>query len=305
MARAEAVAEHVRAGSAEKWSDLVERFGKSAVLTAIRHRLIASVLPGIYGVSAPESLFRVRARAATLLAAPTGTITGLAAAHLWRIVDAEPSHITVQVPVEWRRTVPRWLRTVRVGAPANRFRLGGIRVASAADAAVQVWREARPDVAISTVIKAFIDQHATKRQLLEALARRKRIPRRAQLEELITIVGTVVTSYLEYVAWKRVFPPRLFPDLKWQEPVWPRGRKRVMDAFDAEARIDLEFDGGGTHGGVDGFERDRERDADLRSIGIEPLHFTYRDLTERPEWCRQQYLALRAERLRRFGASGN
>jgi hypothetical protein len=188
-----------------------------------------------------------------------------------------------------------------VGICDVRFRLSGILVAPVADAVVQVWREAAPDVAASTMIKAVADGHTTLRDVREAVARRKRLPRRAELEELLGLIGAKVTSYLEYVAWKKVFPPRLFPGLEWQKEVWPRGRRRVMDAFDAEARIDLEFDGGGTHGGADGFERDRERDADMRSLGIEPLHFTYRDLTERPEWCRAQYLALRVARLAALG----
>jgi len=297
LAIARSVATRVGVELASPWRALIAEFGTSAVETARAHGLITDVLHGIYVRAGTEAAFRVRVQALTHWVAPLGVVTGLAAANLWSIVDVEPRRITVQVPREWSLRVPGWARALRIGVVDKRYRLGGILLAPAPDAVVQVWREARADIGASTVIAAIVRGKSTAQDLVDAAARRKRLPRRGELTELIGLVGNTITSYLEYVAWKKVFPPRLFPDLQWQVETWSRGRRRVMDAFDPEAMIDLEFDGGGTHGGVDGFERDRERDADMRAAGIEPLHFTYRDLTERPEWCRQQYLALRAARL--------
>ena len=228
-----------------------------------------------------------------------GFITGLAAAYLWGATDVPPRRITVQVPLNWHLPCPPWERPLRVTTAAPPlFRVDGVRVAALPDAVVQAWRESPVDVGAGAVIAAMVGCNVSPQAMREAAARRKQLPRRGQLAELIGLVGDTVTSYLEYVAWRQVFPPRLYPNLEWQVTVNARGRTRVMDAFDREAMIDLEFDGGATHGGVDGFERDRERDADMRSAGIEPLHFTYRDLTQRPEWCRRQYAQLRAARLR-------
>jgi len=273
-------------------------FGRSAVRTARKSGLIAAVLPGIYSVSEPEDETRVRSRALTLWAAPTGTITGVAAAHMWGIVDTPPMRVTVQVPRAWRLRPPAWARLLRVAHVGMRYRMGSIPVVAASDAVVQCWREARRDVGVSTVIESVQRGVTTPSELLDALKRRIQMPRRREFVELLGLLDKTVTSYLEYVAWRDVFPPQLFPHLQWQVEIWTRRRKRVMDAFDAEAMIDLEFDGGSTHGGIDGFERDRERDADIRSVGIEPLHFTYRDLTLRAEWCRREYVKARQSRLR-------
>lgn len=293
-----AVARYLDGVRAERWSVLAARFGASAVVTAREHRMIQSVLPGILASAEGAEEFLVRARALTLWSGPSGLITGLAAGHLWRIVDEPPACTTIQVPSAWHLKGPSWVKPLRIGAGSRRSLLRGAAVVPPADAVIQCWREARPDVAASTVIASIVRERCTQADLLDALAARKQVPRRAQLEDLIAVTRTAVTSYLEYVAWRDVFPPRLFPKLQWQVEVWPGGRMRVMDAFDPEAMIDLEFDGGGTHGGVAGFERDRRRDADMRAAGIEPLHHTYRDLTQRAKWCRQNYLELRAARLR-------
>lgn len=299
LVAAKVVASHLGHERACTWADLAARFGTSAVRCALRHGLVTQVLPGIYAETRCESDLRVRATAVTLWTGPTGLVTGLAAANLWRVVDEPPARITFQVPRAWHLRGPGWVRPLRIAAEMRPFRLGGVRLVSAPDAVVQSWREARPDVGAATVIAAVQRRVCTSSELVSALARRDRMPRRRLLEELVAVTGVEVTSYLEYVAWRDVFPPRLFPWLQWQVEMWPNRRKRVLDARDAAAKIDLEFDGGSTHGGVAGFERDRQRDADLRSIGYEPLHFTYRDLTERPEWCRRTYLELRAARLRR------
>lgn len=299
LSGAHAVGAHLRLVLAEPWSELAAIFGAPAVLTARKHHLIETVLPGIYAAADAVSDFRVRARAITIWAGPDGVITGLAAAHLWRIVDNPPDRLTVQVPYAWHLKGPRWVRPLRIGSWRRRYETAGIALVSAPDAVVQSWREAPVDVGVATVIAAIVRERASASDLLDALARRKQLPRRAQLTELIGLAGTVVTSYLEYIAWREVFPPRLFPHLQWQVGTWANGRKRVMDAFDPEARIDLEFDGGSSHGGIDGFERDRQRDADMRSEGIVPLHFTYRDLILRPGWCRHHYREVRESRLRR------
>jgi len=301
MAAAQQVCARVERALAATWTALVEEFGSSPVETAHAKGLIQRVLHGIYAKAGTDALFRVRARALTVWSEPAGAVTGLAAAYLWGVVAREPSRISLQVPSHWSRALPPWARGVHIGAAKRVFQVDGVSTVPVADAVVQAWREAPRDVAVSTVIAAVVDNNVPKSSLLEAVERRSQLPRRDQLIELVGMAGPTVTSYLEYVAWRDVFPPHLFPELDWQVTKWANGRKRTMDACDPIARIDLEFDGGSTHGGVAGFERDRERDSDMRSLGYEPLHFTYRDLTERPEWCRQQYRALRAYRLRHSG----
>jgi len=297
IARAAAVAVAVETALARTWSDLCEEFGTRAVRTARDARLIESVLPGIYGSAGRCRDFAVRALALTTLAGTDGRVTGLAAAHIWGITDEPPARITLQVPRQWHVKVPGWARLLRVPHDGQTYTWQGVSVVGPADAVVQVWREAGPEVGAAIAIEAVRREIVTPAELRDALKRRKQMPKRAILAELISVAGAEVTSYLEWVAWREVFPPRLFPQLRWQVEIRASGRKRIMDAFDPDAMINLEFDGGGTHAGLEAFESDRRRDSDMRGEGIEPLRLTYRDLTQRPEWCRQQYRELRAARV--------
>lgn len=64
------------------------------------------------------------------------------------------------------------------------------------------------------------------------------------------------------------------------------GRRHVAEldfAFVPE-RLDVEADGFGEHGRRGGFESDRERDAELKSLGWEVLRFSWRQLKRKPEW---------------------
>jgi len=289
-------------GNAATYADLVARFGEPALRTALATGSVARVLPGVYAAAELCSDPLVRCKALVAWSAPDGFITGLAAAHMWGIGEEMPSVITVHVQPSWHLRAPPWARLLRAQTqPVTLFRIRGVRVADAPDAVIQAWREARPDIAAATVIEAVHGGLGTVTSLTEAIARRSQLPRRGRLVELIALLDGGVTSYLEYIARRDAFPGRLFPELQWQVEIWPAGRKRVMDAFDAEAMIDLEFDGFGSHGGAEAFETDRERDNEMRAVGIEPLHYTYNDVTKRPEWCRQNYRTVRATRLRQLG----
>ena len=192
------------------WGELCRNFGARVARTAREAGLIEDVMPGTYCRAGLAEDFMVRAHALALHTEPDGLLTGLAAAYAWGVYDETPERITMQVPRHWHVQAPGWARLLRVPHAGRQFRWNGLPLVSAADAVVQVWREARPDVGIAVVIAAVQRRKATVSALLEALDRRKRMPRRARLEELLAVVGTEVTSYLEYIAWRDVFPPRLF-----------------------------------------------------------------------------------------------
>jgi very-short-patch-repair endonuclease len=58
----------------------------------------------------------------------------------------------------------------------------------------------------------------------------------------------------------------------------------MVDFAWAAERLIVETDGWAAHGHRAGFERDRERDAELAAAGWLVLRFTWRQLRERPMW---------------------
>jgi very-short-patch-repair endonuclease len=57
----------------------------------------------------------------------------------------------------------------------------------------------------------------------------------------------------------------------------------LVDFFWRERRLVVETDGFRYHRGRQAFEDDRSRDLDLRSLGCDVLHFSYRQVSREPE----------------------
>jgi very-short-patch-repair endonuclease len=75
------------------------------------------------------------------------------------------------------------------------------------------------------------------------------------------------------------------------------GAYRVDFAWPAAGLV-VETDGQATHLTAAAFEADRERDAELGSLGWDVRRFTWRQLNERPEWVARKL----SERLSRSPA---
>ncbi len=103
---------------------------------------------------------------------------------------------------------------------------------------------------------------------------------------LVARVAAGAESYLEVHAMDEVFVGRRFRALLKQHVVSTGGGRYRLDMYDAASMTAIELDGATYHAGVKEWQRDLRRDADLAAVGILTLRFSYRDLTERPQWCR-------------------
>jgi very-short-patch-repair endonuclease len=103
---------------------------------------------------------------------------------------------------------------------------------------------------------------------------------------LIARVAAGAESYLEVHGMEEVFVGRRFRNVLRQHVVSTRGGRHWLDMYDAASMTAIELDGATYHAGVKDWQRDLRRDADLAAVGILTLRFSYRDLTERPQWCR-------------------
>jgi len=205
--------------------------------------------------------------------------------------------VTVQLPAPHHLRRPGWLRVVRPTCSFQAFVVQEVRVAGRGASVVQAWHESSADVGLSTVLDAVRRRVVTADTIADAANDRARIRARAQLMRVLALTRDGVTSYLEHHARTTVFTRVRCPELRWQVPIVARGRRYVLDAFEPDARLALEFDGTASHGNDAQRRADLERDAHLAGEGIDTIRFTYEDLMQRPEWCMSIYRAARARRL--------
>ena len=278
------------------WDAAQTAGARHALRACIADGSVVRVLPEIYAAGVHARTPAVRLAAASAWSSP-GALTGVAAAHVWGVVDEAPEGVAVIMPPQIHRQRPNWLRILRTKAPQPIFTVGGLRVVDTHHAVVHAWNElperARPGIVIAAVRRGTTTAAAMER----ASTNTPRVKERAKLHELLGFLEQGVTSYLEYVAKRAVFTEQRCPWLIWQVPILAGGRKRIVDIFDSEARIAIELDGREFHDGDALRRADLERDTALGSVGVQVLRFTYEDIVNRPRWCLAMYTAARAQRL--------
>lgn len=68
------------------------------------------------------------------------------------------------------------------------------------------------------------------------------------------------------------------------------------DFYDPATRTAVELDGAAYHHNLEARQRDINRDALLASIGVQSVRFGYRDIMDRPQWCRMTLIKIIKER---------
>jgi len=280
-------------------AQIVAKYGHTALDRAVATGALVRILPGIYCAPGDAGDPIVRARAVTEWVGAKGAVTGLAALAAWRMPNVSPKRVAVTMPPDLHRLAPTWVTVIRTGVIGRTFRIDGVRVVEPEFALVHAWNAERGDQAAGLVIDSVRHRVVVAARVRAAAALIPRVRAREALEALLALLDGGVTSYLEYLARSRVFTPQRFPTLIWQHKVRCAGRNRYLDAFDPEALIALEFDGRATHGDDRQRRDDLERDADVAGLGILTLRFTYEDITRRPQWCIDAYLAARRARIGR------
>jgi hypothetical protein len=276
-----------------------------AVRTGLANGTLVEVLPSIYAARGVEWHSKVRLAAASAWSYPNGAISGLAAARVWGLVDTPPRRITVAFPKPLHRTRPEWLRTKRLTEDLQIVVVNGIRVVDIENTVVQAWNEAEASDRIAIVVDAIRFKRTTVARLRAIAVGRVRIRQRKRLLRLLELLAGGITSYLEYIARTTVFTAKRFPYLVWQRPAVASGRERSIDIYDPEAELGIELDSREFHGSDEARRADLERSNQLSMIGTHLLHFTFEDITRRPQWCVEVYEATRRTRLAQLrGPSG-
>ncbi len=265
-------------------ADLRKKFGASAVKRAVARGELVRVLPDVYAPRIHARAFRVRAKAAALWAG--GTVSGAAALFLWGLVDSPPQDIEIlvahgrnprsQLGVTLRRTTKALPSSVRDGVP----------VLGPAAAVVLGYGQLPERIRSEVLYSAVRRRLASPGQLESVLASMPRITARKSLERSVRAAAAGAQSYLEERALYKVFNTREFARFVRQHEVVIEGNQFFLDMFDPATKTALELDGRNGH--LDAFrQKNITRDCWIAGIGVQTLRFSYSDLVERPEWCRQ------------------
>ncbi|MDN4473415.1 endonuclease domain-containing protein [Demequina zhanjiangensis] len=165
-------------------------------------------------------------------------------------------------------------------------RVRGFTVLDAADAIVAGYGSLEIGERAETFYRAVRSRIVSPESLADALERTPRVRNRRELMLRIAAAGAGVESYLEEHGLRRVFTEREFPQLHRQHRVRVGAAVYRTDMFDRATRTAVELDGAQFHGSARARMRDQQRDEALASIGVLTLRFSYRDIIDRPEWCK-------------------
>jgi very-short-patch-repair endonuclease len=279
-------------------SELLNAFSERQVRAAIARGAIVRILPAVYVATRHASDFRTRCDAALLWAADRALLGGTSAAYVYGIAEAAPSHVTLVTPRDVRLRAPSWVTLLQPSVALAPLRIDGLQTVGVADAVIQAWSQLPRDQAASLVLNAARERHITATQLATRAALYPRIRDRRAFNRLVIDLAGGAESYLERVAMTRVFSTRDFATFTRQTPVRVRGRRYVLDMYDADARLAVELDGRRFHGGDTARRRDLARDAELASVGITTIRLTFEDVVKRPAWCRTRVASALAARRR-------
>lgn len=263
---------------------LRERFGASAVKRAVARGDLIRVLPDVYAPCVHAHSFAVRAKAATLWSG--GAVSGAAALFLWGLIEEPPEVIEVLVP-HGRNPKPQpgfAVRQSSVDLPQTLR--NGVPVVSPATAVVLSYgllpKSQRASVFYAAVRRKIVGAP----QLEAVLATLPRVKGRKSLERSARAAAAGAQSWLEERAIRKVFNTAEFAGFLPQHEVVIEGNQYFLDLFDPVTKTCLELDGRKGH--VNEFrQKNITRDCWVATRGILTLRFSYEDLTQRPEWCRQ------------------
>ncbi|MCB2413402.1 hypothetical protein LGT39_11160 [Demequina sp. TTPB684] len=279
------------------YSTMCAEASRQGVDGAIRRGEIVRVLPGFYAAAVYAESWAVRARAAVSWAGPAAVIAGTSALFAWEATGRVPDTVDLVLPHGSHRRPPRWLRiaTVTYAVPHGLWQ-GDLPVALPAYAVAQAYGRARPGDRADIVFAAFRSGKVSAASMGQALARMPRVRARASLVARVAYAADGVESYLEERGLRDVFAGSTFDHLLRQHRLVVEGRRFRVDVFDPVTSTAFELDGAVAHGSLEQRQADVERDGLLAGLGILTVRFTYRDVMDRPAWCRVLALRVLAER---------
>ena len=281
-------------------AELMHRASRGGIRAAITRGEITRILPDRYAASLHAASWAVRSHAAAIWGPDHCALTGAGALFDAGLLPSPPAIVDLRVP-RWRhRPSAPWLRITSTTymPPVVLERPDGVKTVDTALALVHAYGRAperdRAELVYRLTRSHLVDPEAVRRHL-DSMPRARG---RASLMRRCALAQDGVESYLEERGAEDILVGPGFETIVRQHRLRVRGELFRLDAYDAQTRTAVEFDGAGFHERPDQRVRDIRRDAALATIGILTLRFGYGDVVGRPGWCRDMVLeTLEARRL--------
>lgn len=283
----------VRSYSAQELERISSR---QSLRTAVSHGDLIKAFAGIYISAEHQDSFAARAHAALRWAGPRASLGGSAALFLWGGLERAPSQIQVIVPHGTGLRPPPWVRLTRAGYPFRTASWQSLALVTADFALIQAYGlmpvRDRDGAVYQCVQRGLLDPQL----LSEALDTTPRVRLRSKLRATINAALLGSESVLEQQGADVAFACAELSGLLRQHRVRVAQERYRCDFYDAATRTAIELDGAAYHGNLEARERDIRRDVRLASIGIQTVRFGYRDIMDRPQWCREQLITILHQR---------
>jgi very-short-patch-repair endonuclease len=235
---------------------------------------------GVYAVGHPALTAEGRWMAAVIACGQGAVLSHLDAAALWRIYDGTGARVHVTVGSS-RRAAGLWLHRTRRIDPDDATVKDGIPVTTVARTLVDLTDVLSRDRILRAIREADYLRLLDLDALNAAVRRAHGRQRLGALKQAIVhhTPGQVVRDELEH-RFLEVVRAAGLPAPETNVRIHAHGRRYRIDCLWREQRVVVELDGRAAHARTMAFEEDRARDAALNAIGLRPLRFTWRRVTQ-------------------------
>lgn len=257
------------------------------VRAALTNGSLVRLAPDVFAGATHAGSFTVRADAALRWAGPGAALSGLSALYLWGLLDGPPEAVDLLIPHDRRLEPPEWIRVRRSRPEFAIVVRNGSAVVRPERGVVLGYGQLPLAQRDHMVFRAAQSRVTTPRKMLDELDSVSRVRARRHLERVLDSCLRGAESYLEEHGVRRVFARQEFERFVRQHRVFANGLFYRLDMYDPATMLGVELDSERFHGGVNQRQDDLRRDAELATVGIQTLRLSYRDLTERPAWCRE------------------
>ena len=223
-------------------AELVRRWSRRALESAVAGGTVTRVLPGVYCATAHASLGPVRGEAINLWH-PAGLITGPLALHLYKAELPPPATAHLHVARGHQPLAPDWIHCHQ-GEVLHRWSYPeGVRSASPARALLDTWRFLPVAERRNVLWEALWARICTWHQLKRETEMMYRIAGRRDLERVLGWFAEGATSPLEVRAKHEVFHDARFSAFEWQVDLQLKSRDVTVDMLHRKAAVVVELDG--------------------------------------------------------------
>jgi very-short-patch-repair endonuclease len=240
---------------------------------------------GVYAVGHVQDTREGRWIAAVMACGQGAFLSHLDAAALWKVYESRGTTIHVTTTNRTPRTLPGiQVHRARRLHSDDTTKTNGIPVTTVARTLVDLTDLLPTDRILRAMREADYLKLLDTDTLIAAVQRAQGRSRLGALNDAIQrhTPGQIVRGELEHLFLELVREAGL-PQPQTNVKVKTRRRTYTVDCLWPEQRVAVELDGRAAHARAAAFEEDRARDAALTAIGLRPLRFTWRRLTEEPE----------------------